>query len=96
MNSKVTELISQITILGMEVSQTTKNDIFVKYSGHVDLFEVDCVYGGYNENSNIDHLISIYRLKQSINSSGEKLIRNLEDVIEKLNEMKKEPYEKVQ
>lgn len=78
-NEEIKKLILQITSIGIVVSKTTENDIFINYSGHADLFEVRCIYGGFKEDHshNSENLFYSYLDKMCIEDIDE--LRNVKD-----------------
>ena len=59
MNKKM-QLVLDILQLAVEISQNTKTDVFVDYSGHVDLLKVMIFNSGWSDGSSGDYKKSIY------------------------------------
>lgn len=51
MCEEILKLISDIQILSIQVSTTTKADVFLNYSGHVNLLEISCYKDGWNKDN---------------------------------------------
>lgn len=49
MCEEILKLISDIQILSIQVSTTTKADVFLRYSGHVNLLEISYHKDGWSE-----------------------------------------------
>lgn len=79
MNKKM-QLILDIMQLGVEISKTTKADVFVSYSGHVDLFNVRAFKNGWGNRLDGGYERDIY-----LNVDGD--YRTEEDIIETLSEI---------
>lgn len=84
MNSVVKKLIGEITELAYEITNKTKHDVFVRYSGHVNGIAVDLYVNGHsNEKSSIG-LLNLY-----INSEG-RAISKLKQTKRKLKKLLEE------
>ena len=59
MNKKM-QLILDILQLAVEISKNTKTDVFVDYSGHVDLLKVVIFNSGWSDGRSGDYKKSIY------------------------------------
>ena len=77
MNKKM-QLVLDIMRLGVEISENTKTDVFVYYSGHVDSLDIRVFYGGWSEGRSADYTKCVY-----LNSK----YRSEEDIIEILEEI---------
>jgi hypothetical protein len=65
MNGVVKKLIGEITELAYEITNKTKHDVLVRYSGHVNKIEVDIYMDGYSNEKFSIGLLNLY-----INSEG--------------------------
>ena len=76
---KKMQLVLDIMKLGVEISKNTKTDVFVNYSGHVDLLNVMIFYSGWSDGRNADYKKDIY-----LNTEA---YRTEEDIINVLDEI---------
>ncbi len=82
MNKKTLDLITQINLLCIDISTTTKHDAHFKYSGHANLLNVNVDEGGFNADIDSVNLINAYlddpnlaaKLQAVINKLGEYLV----------------------
>lgn len=84
-NSKThyNDLIFQIIEKAIEVTNTTKADAFVNYSGHVNCFSIDIHTFGWSTNHLADYSKSIYLNKVTEKEKNKKLI----EILEKLDNL---------
>jgi len=57
---KYREYLVKIMGLAYDISERTQTDVWVNWSGHVGLIDVDIMYDGYRENAEVDEKYSIY------------------------------------
>lgn len=77
MNKKM-QLVLDIMQLAVEISENTKTDVFVDYSGHVDSLDIGVFYGGWSEGRSADYTKGVY-----LNTK----YRTEDDIIEILEEI---------
>ena len=78
MNKKM-QLVLDIMQLAVEISENTKADVFVEYSGHVDQLSVRIYKGGWEKGKDEELYKNIY-----LNANG---YRTEEDIIASLEEI---------
>lgn len=84
MNSVVKKLIGEITELAYEITNKTKHDVFVRYSGHINGIAIDLHINGYSDENPSIELLNLY-----INSK-EKTISKLKQAKRKLKKLLEE------
>lgn len=80
MNKKM-QLVLDIMKLGVEISKNTTTDVFVEYSGHVDLLCVRICAGGWEKSKDEE---SYFYKNIYLNANG---YRTEEDIVEVLEEI---------
>lgn len=73
------QLVLDIMHLAVEISKNTTTDVFVEYSGHVDLLCVRIYAGGWKKSKDEELYKNIY-----LNANG---YRTEDDIIETLSEI---------
>ena len=77
--------IATIMALAIEVSEKTKAEVFAKYSGHVDLFEVEIYPDSWeNRAQTAEDKFEVWHTDSDVYIS-----KTLDNVISKLNELLK-------
>lgn len=94
MEEKIINLIGEITQLSIKLNKEHKDDIFVNYSGHVDLFEVSHIPGGFNKNKFMSRKVFQLYIR-NVQEDIDKL-ETVKELLLKMLENKNEPLEKVQ
>ena len=84
LNRTVKEKMLKIMELGFEVNRKEKNTVFIRFSGHCELFEVSIHSKGWKNGVGADFFKDIY-----FSSSPENETRkNLDEIIEKLEKLR--------
>lgn len=73
------QLVLDIMRLSIEISKDTKADVFVRYSGHVDWFDVRIYDCGWTEGGVYDYRNSIY-----LNADEHRTEEDIIDVLEEI------------
>lgn len=84
LNRTVKEKILKIMELGFEVNSREKNTVFIRFSGHCEIFEVSIHSKGWKEGLGADFFKDIYFGSWSENEARKKL----DEIIEKLEKLK--------
>ncbi len=84
LNRTVKEKILKIMELGLEVNSREKNTVFIRFSGHCEIFEVGIHSKGWKEGLGADFFKDIYFGNSSENEARKKL----DEIIEKLEKLK--------
>lgn len=88
MQKTITKKIEKIICLGVEISFLKIHDVFVDYSGHVNLIDVRIYLGGWRNNENADLIYRAYL-------DSESGIKMLDTITKKLKELKEEKRWKI-
>ena len=80
--NKIMKLVLDIMQLGIELSKNTKADVFVEYSGHVDLLSVRIYAGGWEKG--VEHYDRYVYLDIKPDRSKEDIIETLEEIYAEL------------
>ena len=84
LNKEIREKILKIMELGLEVNSREKNTVFIRFSGHCELFEVSIHSKGWKNGVGADFFKDIY-----FSSSPENETRkNLDEIIKELERLK--------
>lgn len=84
LNKKIREKILKIMELGLEVNSKKKNTVFIRFSGHCEIFEVSIHSKGWKQGLGADFFKDIF-----FSSSPENETRkSLDEIIEKLEKLK--------
>ena len=84
LNKEIREKILKIMELGLEVNSREKNTVFIRFSGHCEIFEVTIYSKGWEQGLGADFFKDIY-----FSSSPENETRKiLDEIIEKLEKLK--------
>lgn len=83
--NKILQLVLDIMKLGVEISKNTTTDVFVEYSGHVDLLSVRIYAGGWEKGKEFYfykdiYLNTKYRTEEDIISSLKEIYAELVDI----------------
>ena len=83
--NKIMQLVLDIMRLGVEISKNTKTDVFVEYSGHVDLLSVRIYEDGWEkdkEHYSKDIYLNIadYRTEEDITETLEEIYAELANI----------------
>lgn len=80
---KKMQLVLDIMRLGVEISKNTEADVFVNYSGHVDLLSVMIFYSGWSDGRSADYKKEIY-LDVAKRRTEEDIIETLSEIYAEL------------
>lgn len=80
---KKMQLVLDIMQLGVEISKNTKTDVFVDYSGHVDLLNVRIYADGWEKDEKFYFYKNIY-LNITDHRTEEDIIETLEEIYAEL------------
>ena len=80
----VKELILKIMERALEINSKQKNTIFIRYSGHVDGFEIEIYKNGWKEYKKEDYSKCIYMC----NRTSEENLKELTKIIKELDKIK--------
>lgn len=84
LNKEIREKILKIMELGLEVNSREKNTVFIRFSGHCEIFEVSIHSKGWKNGLGADFFKDIYFGSSSENEA----IKILDEIIEKLEILK--------
>ena len=84
LNKEIREKILKIMALGLEVNSKEKNTVFIRFSGHCEIFEVSIHSKGWEQGLEADFFKDIYFSSSSENEARKKL----DEIIEKLERLK--------
>ena len=77
MNKKM-QLVLDIMQLAVEISENTKTDVFVDYSGHVNQLSVRIYVGGWEKDK--EYYIRNVYLNETEDRTEEDIIKSLEEI----------------
>ncbi len=83
MNKKM-QLVLDILQLAVEISKNTKTDVFVSYSGHVDLLDIWVLYRGWSDGRSADNYKKSIYLDTTNTRSEETIIETLNEIYAEL------------
>lgn len=86
--NKIMKLVLDIMRLGVEISENTKTDVFVEYSGHVDLLRVLIFVDGWEKDKEY-YSRDVY-LNETEHRTEEDIIEILEEIYAELSKYKEE------
>ena len=84
LNRTVKEKILKIMELGLEVNSQEKNTVFIRFSGHCELFEVSIHSKGWKNGVGADFFKDMFLARLSQRETEEKL----DEIIEELEKLK--------
>jgi len=84
LNRTVKEKMLKIMELGFEVNRKEKNTVFIRFSGHCELFEVSIHSKGWKNGVGADFFKDIFLARLSQRETEEKL----DEIIEELERLK--------
>ena len=84
LNKKNKEKVLKIMELGFEVNRKEKNTVFIRFSGHCELFEVSIHSKGWKNGVGADFFKDMFLARLSQRETEEKL----DEIIEKLEKLK--------
>lgn len=84
LNKKIREKILKIMELGLEVNSKKKNTVFIRFSGHCEIFEVSIHSKGWKQGVEADFFKDIF----FSNSPENEARKNLDEIIEKLEKLR--------
>ena len=84
LNKKIREKILKIMELGLEVNSKKKNTVFIRFSGHCEIFEVSIHSKGCKNVLGADFFKDIF----FSNSPKNEAIKILDEIIEKLEKLR--------
>ena len=84
LNRTVKEKILKIMELGLEVNSREKNTVFIRFSGHCEIFEVSIHSKGWKEGLGADFFKDMFLARLSQRETEEKL----DEIIEELERLK--------
>lgn len=84
LNKKIREKILKIMELGLEVNSKEKNTVFIRFSGHCELFEVSIHSKGWKNGVGADFFKDMFLARLSQRETEEKL----DEIIEELERLK--------
>ena len=84
LNRTVKEKILKIMELGLEVNSREKNTVFIRFSGHCEIFEVSIHSNGWKEGLGADFFKDMFLARLSQRETEEKL----DEIIEELERLK--------
>lgn len=86
MRKDILKLISEVQVLAVEVSNRTKHDVFARFTGHTNNFEVSVCIDGWKIEKDKDKLIDFYfdldgnaEIKKQLRRTKKELKKLLED-----------------
>lgn len=85
-NKKIEELIQKVLKKSYIVNKSTKHSVFIRFFGHVNLFEIGICLNGWEGNKDTDIEIGVYLNK----GEQKQIIEKLELMIKKLEELENE------
>ena len=83
LNRTVKEKILKIMELGLEVNSREKNTVFIRFSGHCEIFEVSIHSKGWKEGLGADFFKDMFLARLSQRETEEKL----DEIIEELERL---------
>ena len=84
LNRTVKEKILKIMELGLEVNSREKNTVFIRFSGHCEIFEVSIHSKGWKNGVGADFFKDMFLARLSQRETEEKL----DEIIEELERLK--------
>ena len=84
LNKKIREKILKIMELGLEVNSKKKNTVFIRFSGHCEIFEVSIHSKGWKNGVGADFFKDMFLARLSQRETEEKL----DEIIEELERLK--------
>ena len=84
LNKEIREKILKIMELGLEVNSREKNTVFIRFSGHCELFEVSIHSKGWKNGVGADFFKDMFLARLSQRETEEKL----DEIIEELERLK--------
>lgn len=84
LNKKIREKILKIMELGLEVNSKEKNTVFIRFSGHCEIFEVSIHSKGWKNGVGADFFKDMFLARLSQRETEEKL----DEIIEELERLK--------
>ena len=84
LNKKIREKILKIMELGLEVNGKEKNTVFIRFSGHCEIFEVSIHSKGWKNGVGADFFKDMFLARLSQRETEEKL----DEIIEELERLK--------
>lgn len=84
LNKEIREKMLKIMELGFEVNRKEKNTVFIRFSGHCEIFEVSIHSKGWKNGLGADFFKDIYFSSSPENEARKKL----DEIIEKLEKLK--------
>ena len=84
LNRTVKEKMLKIMELGFEVNRKEKNTVFIRFSGHCEIFEVSIHSKGWKEGLGADFFKDMFLARLSQRETEEKL----DEIIEELERLK--------
>lgn len=85
MRKDIQKLIAEVQILAIEVSMKTKHDVFTRYAGHTQGFEVGVCFNGFAVEPKERQLMRVYMDLDS-NAEIKKQLRRTKRELKKLLE----------
>lgn len=87
MRKDIQKLISEVQILAIEVSMKTEHDVFTRYAGHTQGFEVGVCFNGFAVEPEEHQLMIVYMDRS--NAEIKKQLRRTKRELKKLLESRK-------
>ena len=84
LNKEIREKILKIMELGLQVNSKEKNTVFIRFSGHCEIFEVSIHSKGWKNGLGADFFKDIF----FSNSPKNEAIKILDEIIEKLEKLR--------
>ena len=84
LNKEIREKILKIMELGLQVNSKEKNTVFIRFSGHCELFEVSIHSKGWKNGVGADFFKDMFLARLSQRETEEKL----DEIIEELERLK--------
>lgn len=85
MRKDIQKLIAEVEVLAIEVSMKTKHDVFTRFHGHTNNFEVSVCIDGWKKEKDKDKLIDSY-IDLDSNAEIKKQLRRTKRELKKLLE----------
>lgn len=83
MRKDILKLMQEVQVLAIEVSNRTKHDVFVRFHGHTNNFEVSVCIDGWKKEKDKDKLIDSY-IDLDGNAEIKKQLRRTKKELKKL------------
>lgn len=84
LNKKIKEKVLKIMELGLEVNNETSHKVFVRYYGNTDGLDIDIFYNGWTREKEIDLKETLF-----LDFEEKEVLKSLNEIIKKLEELKK-------